>query len=121
MGYLRAELGVGEAARLTTAVLSAAREPLATFTWTETESRQQYESPPDSSEAPYDINLLCVNADMAPAARAWLGPQFFADRYTVGAWAWEVEEFPRAQWTGFDYVDEIWANSEFAAAAMCRK
>ena len=118
VGYLRAELGVGEAARLTTAVLSAAREPLATFTWTETESRQQYESPPDSSEAPYDINLLCVNADMAPAARAWLGPQFFADRYTVGAWAWEVEEFPRAQWTGFDCVDEIWANSEFAAAAI---
>ncbi len=42
------------------------------------------------------FNLLCVNAEGVPAVAKSLGKEFFADRYTVGFWAWEVSAFPGA-------------------------
>lgn len=41
-------------------------------------------------------------------------------RYHIGYWAWELEEAP-AEWIpAFDFVDEVWTPSEFAADAIRR-
>ena len=47
--------------------------------------------------------------------------KFRAGKYNIGYWAWELPEFPDA-WIHFaDYFDEIWAPSQFAAAAIAEK
>ena len=43
---------------------------------------------------PFDVNLICVNADMLPAFAGAARPSFFEGRHTAGLWFWEVEQFP---------------------------
>jgi glycosyltransferase involved in cell wall biosynthesis/2-polyprenyl-3-methyl-5-hydroxy-6-metoxy-1,4-benzoquinol methylase len=121
-GYLRAELGVGEAARQVIGAAQVAGVPLATFTYSATRSRQQHGFPEwhpvPGLLNPFDVNIVCVNADVIANFAAEVGPEFFANRYTVGYWAWELEEFPDSWPAAFDVVDEIWMNSEHAAAGV---
>jgi glycosyltransferase involved in cell wall biosynthesis/2-polyprenyl-3-methyl-5-hydroxy-6-metoxy-1,4-benzoquinol methylase len=118
-GYFRSELGIGEAARLLVSALKAARIPYSTITNGETLSRQshEFENHP-AGVAAYDINVLCVNADMTPRFARRAGPELFQGRYTAGYWFWEIERFPPALHAAFDVVDEVWAATDFVAAAV---
>ena len=118
-GYFRAELGLGENGRLFLAAAEAAGEKIATIPYGETVSRQNH--PFDDRNrlsAPYDINVICVNGDKVRGFATHVGPSFFKGRYTIGLWAWELEEFPRYMQDGFQFVDEVWAISGFSAAAI---
>jgi glycosyltransferase involved in cell wall biosynthesis/SAM-dependent methyltransferase len=118
-GYFRAELGVGEAARRLIAALKAADIPHATIPYSATPSRQDH--PFEASGAgdeSYDTNLVCVNADQTPYFARDVGPGFFAGRYTIGYWYWEVENFPPSMHPAFDVVDEVWVGSEFVAKSV---
>ncbi|MHB1598205.1 MAG: glycosyltransferase [Acidimicrobiales bacterium] len=116
-GYLRAETGVGEHGRL--ALLAAQRAGIATSTYVDATSvSRQCHHVAASSGPDLDVNLVCVNADELPRFARRVGPGFFAGRYTIGLWAWELEEFPRRFEESFDYVDEVWANSEFTRRAI---
>jgi glycosyltransferase involved in cell wall biosynthesis len=64
------------------------------------------------------INLLCVNADMVPLTAAHLGKDFFARRYTIGYWAWEVSAFPTQFLSAFDHLDEVWTGSRHVGEAV---
>jgi len=116
-GYLRAETGVGEHGRL--AVLAAERAGITTSTYVDSTSvsRQLHEFDA-SRRRDLDVNLVCVNADELPRFAARVGPGFFSDHYTIGLWAWELEEFPARYAGSFSYVDEVWANSEFTRRAI---
>jgi len=118
-GYLRAELGVGEGARLLVECLDAAHLPYATFAFNQTLSRQEHGFT-DGGEGTrdFDVNIVCVNADQVPVFAQAVGPGFFAGRHTIGQWAWELEEFPDQWSNSFHFVDEIWAISEFSRAAI---
>ena len=118
-GYLNAELGVGEVARQLIAALDRQRVPLLPVGLLAPNSRQGHEfAAPPKIAAPFDINLICVNADGLPQFAEEAGPDFFAGRYSIGVWWWELSTFP-AKWEGsFDFVDEIWAGSEFVANAL---
>lgn len=121
-GYLRAELGVGEAARTMAETVEAAGEPLAMLAYAGTESRQAHaiEGVLEAGEdvPPFDINIVTINADSMPSFAHDVGSDFFDGRYTIGMWAWEVEDFP-VQWLpAFDFVDEVWMNSQYAADAL---
>src|ERR1051326_4258041 len=108
-GYLRAELGVGEAARLLIAGLEATNTPHTTIVNRETLSRQSHpmaERPGGAFKT--DMNIVCVNADQTPAFAPKAGPSFFAGRYTIGVWFWEVEDVAPDFYGAFTYVDEIW-------------
>jgi glycosyltransferase involved in cell wall biosynthesis len=121
VGYLAAELGVGEAGRSMAAALTAAGEPFWPITERRTSSRQRDTELADAAElAPDDgdINLVCVNADRLPAVLDRLGPQFGWHRYRIGVWAWEVEHFPEAYVPAADLVDEVWTYSQHAADAL---
>jgi glycosyltransferase involved in cell wall biosynthesis/SAM-dependent methyltransferase len=113
-GFFTSELGLGEAARLLISGLDARGVPAlpvqaqllppcgqgAEFT---------YCSPRD---APYPINILCVNGDLvAPFARE-VGDSFFAERHTIALWWWEVGEFPPEWASAFEHVDEVWVGSQ---------
>lgn len=119
VGYLRAEAGVGEAARLYATAIERAGIPYVTIAYGRTPSRQTHAFDAGAlNDAPYDTTILCVNADQLANFAADAGPHFFEDRYTIGVWMWEVEPFPATMFDGFDYVDEIWVASDHAAGAV---
>lgn len=119
-GYLRAELGVGEAARLLIAGLEAADIPYNTIVNTETLNRQTHQISERQEGARSDINIVCVNADQTPFFARKMTPKFFAGRHTIGVWFWEVEDIPSALYGAFNFVDEIWAASDFIAQAFSK-
>ena len=119
VGYLRAELGVGQGARLLAEALETTNIPYTTLVNTTTTSRQNHVfEGNENNRRGFDVNIVCVNADQLPIFASQVGPGFFAGRYTIGQWAWELEVFPEQFHGALDLVDEVWAVSEFTRAAI---
>lgn len=113
-GFFRSELGLGEAARLLITGLDAARVPAlpvqGSFIPPCRQGTEFTFATPD--EAPYPLNILCLNGDAIPAFAEEAGEGFFAGRHTIALWWWEVGELP-ATWTeSFRWVDEVWVATE---------
>jgi glycosyltransferase involved in cell wall biosynthesis/SAM-dependent methyltransferase len=119
VGYISDERGVGEVARQILGALDSREIGAAPIdTPAEPGEIEKVLKGVADVDHPYDINLICVNADMLPAVTAALGPRFFHGRRTAGVWFWEISEFPE-QWLGsFDHLDEVWVASEFIAEAL---
>ena len=125
IGYLRAEMGVGEAARGYVRALRARGMPISYIDVSElTAYRQQDRSlgdfPISDDPAPYAVNIIHVNADQLPHVRDQLGPMLFDARYNIGIWAWESLLFPEEWYDRFALLDEIWVGSSFMADAIGR-
>jgi glycosyltransferase involved in cell wall biosynthesis len=116
VGFLDASLGIGDVARRLGRALDAAGVahadvslplraggPSAAF---------------DQPAAPYETSIVCVNPDSLASVADHTGESFFRDRYTIGLWFWETAELAPAMAWAFDLVDEVWAASEFVAAAL---
>ncbi len=118
-GYLSSELGVGEAARQLGRALAARQLPSS-----EIDVPVQEPDLPAAigglgpEDHPFDVNLICVNADMLPAVAGAMPSEFFHRRHTAGLWFWEVERFPERWLDSFKYLDEVWVASEFVAEAL---
>ncbi|MEO8257510.1 MAG: glycosyltransferase [Acidobacteriota bacterium] len=119
-GYFQAELGVGEAARLLTRAIDATGSAYTTAVYRATLSRQQhrFEGRDAAAGAPFDMNLLCVNADATPAFARDAGPAFFVDRHTIGYWFWEVDPLPAMMHGAFNHIDEVWTATEYVAGIV---
>lgn len=115
-GYFQSELGVGEVARRMVDALDRAHVPaLAVQGAIMPPTRRGDEF--TSAEAianPFAVNLICVNADGLPAFAADVGPGFFAGRWNVGLWWWELAEFPAEYHGAFAHLDELWVGSRHA-------
>jgi glycosyltransferase involved in cell wall biosynthesis/SAM-dependent methyltransferase len=119
VGYLSAELGVGEAGRQMVAALEARGIPHGTITRTETASRQEHEFSSDGdAEGRFPVNLLCINADALLHLGPRIDPGFFRDRYSIGLWWWEVTRFPERWLPAFEYLDEVWVGSRHVAEVV---
>lgn len=118
-GYLRTESGVGELGRLALAAVQRARIQSCVYVDTTALSRQGYVY--ESSGEDLNVNLICVNADELPNFAQRVGRQFFEDHYTIGLWAWELEEFPDSFSHSFSFLDEIWSISSFSQRAIARR
>src|SRR5215208_5102192 len=116
VGYLDAPLGIGEVARNVSAALKAAGIGVSEVTVANAVGPSRADArPPDHT---YPVNIVCINPDGLAGAEAQLKRSFFADRYTIGYWWWEVETFPPRWERAFDLVDEIWTGSRFVADAL---
>lgn len=116
VGYLRAEMGTGQHARLLIDGIRAAGIPYSTFTVSDTIIRQQH--PFSDTHANQNVNVLCINADELPHFARRTETAVFSGRYNIGFWAWELEEFPRVFNGAFEFVDEIWSVSEFVRQSI---
>lgn len=117
IGYLHAELGVGEAGRLLVTGLQAAKIPVGPIACRRTSSRQEHPFP-TVDEARYDTVIMAVNADQVEQVGQDFGSPFFEGRRVIGQWFWELDEFPAQFRTAFTMVDEVWAATEFMRAAI---
>ncbi len=119
VGYLRAEMGLGEAARKVARALEHAGIAFSEIPYERTVSRQQH--PFESSrpkEALYDTNILCLNPRQLPELMEDVGVDLFAGRYSIGVWFWETSRFPEVSLNGFHFVDEVWVASDFVREAV---
>lgn len=120
VGYLRAESGVGEAARAVVSALDAVGVPVLPVHPPDVSASRQgtvYRTVPPA-DAAFPITVLCLTALETPGFASAVGPAFFRGRHTIGLWWWEVEVFPAVMHGGFDWVDEIWAGSHHVMAAI---
>jgi glycosyltransferase involved in cell wall biosynthesis len=120
VGYFRSELGVAEVARQMVSALDANEVPvLPVHGRTIPLSRQGHPyltvAP---AEAVFPVNVICMNADMLPEFASQVNEDFFAGRYSIGLWSWEVNRFPDRFRKSFSFVEEVWAHSEHIAAAL---
>jgi glycosyltransferase involved in cell wall biosynthesis len=116
VGYLDAPIGIGEVARNISAGLRAAGVAVSEVAIANDMAPSQADAKPPSTA--YPINIVCINPDGLAGAEAQLERAFFADRYTIGYWWWEVEAFPSRWERAFDFVDEIWTGSRFVADVL---
>ncbi len=120
VGYLKGELGVGEAARQLIAALDSRAIPVMPTNRHLPDTRMEHPFACLTAPAhgPFAVNLICENAlGMARCAEA-MGEGFFAERYTAGLWFWEVSTFPDVWDEAFGHLDEVWVASEHVGEAM---
>ncbi|GGP37849.1 FkbM family methyltransferase [Saccharothrix coeruleofusca] len=118
VGYLTAELGVGEMGRIVHDAITAAGVPVASVVEDRlVANRTGLERPATAGEPRFPVSLLCVNADQTGAVLE-RRPQVGHQRYRIGLWAWELERFPASMHHAFDLVDEVWTISEFCREAI---
>jgi hypothetical protein len=121
VGYFASELGVGEAARQLVRGLDAVDVPVLPLHGPAVPiSRQRHPFAfRDHDAARYPLNLLCMNADALPSFAQLAGDPFFAGRYSIGVWFWEVTSSPPDAWSdAFSLLDEVWAPSAHVARAI---
>jgi glycosyltransferase involved in cell wall biosynthesis len=121
-GYFKGVMGVGEHARQLVAAFRTQGIPVATTTL-HPEAAPEDERLGEASENGRPdrfayFNLLCANADSVPGVANQLGDEFFADRYTIGFWAWEVSAFPQRFLGAFGHLDEVWVGSRHVRDAV---
>ena len=119
-GYLKAELGVGEAGRLICKALGAAGVPVSAINHNKTVSRQKYDFETNDC-GQYNTLFMAINADQLRDAREYLGEDFLKNRYVIGQWFWELEELPDRYQRSFELLDEIWAPTIFIKEAIEKK
>ena len=121
-GYFYAESGIGEHSRQLVETVRQSGIPYVAVPYTRTLTRQQQLFEDPHLGAPrFPINIVSVNADELPHFATDVGEGFLESRYTIGLWAWEIEDFPRSMARSHRYLDEIWANSSFSAEAIQKK
>lgn len=120
LGYLTAELGLGEMGRIVHEALEAAGVPVASVVEEHTVSnRTSLRRPATLGRPRFPVSIVAVNADQTRAVLA-AHPEVGQGRYRIGLWAWELEDFPAWLHDAFDLVDEVWTVSEFCREALAR-
>jgi glycosyltransferase involved in cell wall biosynthesis len=124
VGYVRAETGLGQAARGMAAALEAAGVPFAVVDFEEGNLAAQTNlswAHREEERPGFDVTLLCVNPDNADNLRATLPNALLGSRYVVGNWFWELSELPDVWVKEFSLVNEVWAGSRFVERAVAAK
>lgn len=69
----------------------------------------------------YDTTIVCINPDNSFHLRTQAPLNVLGDRYVIANWYWELPELPDEWLKEFEYVDEVWAASQFISDAVSRK
>lgn len=124
IAYIRASMGVGEAARGNAAALQASGLPFGIINYERGNPsrmdnlRWQHK---EMARPAYQVNLIHINADHLPVVMKDLSQAWFRQRYNIGFWAWEMPEFPDRWLASFDQLDEIWVPSTYVNEAVAAK
>jgi glycosyltransferase involved in cell wall biosynthesis len=125
IGYVTAEVGLGEAARGYIRALEAEGCAVDTLDVSDTLPHKRSDQHLRPGTTPgiraARIQIIHVNADALPVALSRVSPQAGEHSYRIGIWAWETPEFPEEWRDRFGMLDEIWVGSEFMARSISAK
>jgi glycosyltransferase involved in cell wall biosynthesis len=124
VAYIRADMGLGVAARGMAAAFEAAGVPFNVVNM----EHGNYSAQTDHSWAHkevahsgYDVTVVCVNPDNSFYLRTQFPPELLGERYVIAHWYWELPEMPDEWMSEFEYTDEVWAASNFIKDAIPAK
>ena len=122
IGFLRGELGLGEAARSTMRGAAAAGISFSGIDYRRGCSVRKEEEIDNTflGEPEHFVNLFHMNPDQLFVAYHALGRDFFEGCYNILFCFWEQLEFPEEWVPAFDHIDEIWAGSRFCQDVIAR-
>lgn len=124
VGFLTADLGVGESARCMARAADAAGIPVALVPLKlhckNPQSDQTYASRLQETN-PHSVNVVHIDAPASRDIDHHHGPAFRAGKYNIGYWAWELPDFPDGWVPACDYFDEIWCPSDFVRESIGTK
>jgi glycosyltransferase involved in cell wall biosynthesis len=123
-GYLRAEMGLGEAARGIATALESVAIPFNVINFEYMNPGRHTDMSWIHKEAVldrYHTTVLAVNPDNIVNARLLLPKEIFSRRYVIGYWFWELPEVPDHWATAFSLVNEVWAASRFMQESFTAK
>jgi glycosyltransferase involved in cell wall biosynthesis len=112
-GYFKGEFGVGQFGRLVARAAINSGIPVTSLVNERTDSRQHEKFEMSNSSQIYSVTISAVNADQFSLWLDDLPHALKSNSKFVGVWAWEIETFPKHLYPAFDYVEEIWAISNF--------
>ena len=124
VGFLTADLGVGESARCMGRAADAAALPTALVALKlNSKNRLGDLTYADRlGEAnPYPVNVIHLDPPASRDLEHHHGRSFFAGKYNIAYWAWELPEFPDDWMPCFGYFDEVWCPSDFVREAIAMK
>ena len=120
VGFLRGELGLGEAARRMVAAVRHAGIPYAAVSYSRIPHRQDH--PFETEEAArFPVNILSLNAEHLLQFVADGGRELLKRTASACLWFWESTEFPPFLEPALELVDEIWVTSDFVRGAISGK
>lgn len=124
VGFLTADLGVGESARCMVRAADAAAIPAALvplkLNCKNRLGDQTYAARLQETN-PHGVNVVHLDPPASRDIAHHHGADFLAGKYNVAYFAWELPEFPDAWVPSLDYYDEIWCPSDFTTAAIALK
>jgi GT2 family glycosyltransferase/glycosyltransferase involved in cell wall biosynthesis len=121
IGYIRAEMGVGEGARSDARALAAAGIEFGVINFERGNSARMGDTSwqhKERDDAPFSVTLWHINADHLALARATIPTYLVEKSYHIAYWAWELETMPEGWRPALDEADEIWVPSEFVRRAI---
>ncbi|MDA8601619.1 glycosyltransferase [Gammaproteobacteria bacterium] len=121
IGYIRAEMGVGEGARSDARALAAAGIEFGVINFERGNSARMGDTSwqhKERDDAPFSVTLWHINADHLALARATIPTHLVEKSYHIAYWAWELETMPEGWRPALDEADEIWVPSEFVRRAI---
>src|SRR5437762_4716613 len=124
IAYIRAEMGLGTAARGVARALEAAKVPFNILNFEHSNPslhRDESWKHKEVTSSDYDFSILVINPDNLANARTRVQKKFARDRYAIGYWFWELPEIPDEWLPSFALVDEVWAASHFVQDSISRK
>ena len=124
VGFLAADLGVGESARCMVRAADADAIPAALVPLKlhcKNRLGDQTYAARFQGNNPHDVNVIHVDPPASRDIDHHHGKNFREGKYNIGYFAWELPEFPDAWVPSFDYYDEIWCPSDFTANAVAMK
>ncbi|WP_293153539.1 MULTISPECIES: glycosyltransferase [unclassified Microcoleus] len=118
-GYINGEFGIGEGVRANIRAAEAAGITLAINNFTRSPHRKKDTTYQNfSPDNPHPVNLIQVNADEVDTFIKDRSSSYFANKYNIGFWAWELPGFPPQWQAAFNHFHEIWTYSNSCAEAI---
>jgi glycosyltransferase involved in cell wall biosynthesis len=121
VAYIRADMGLGVAARGMAAAFEAAGVPFNVVNMEHGNYSAQTDhswSHKEVAYSRYDMTVVCVNPDNGFYLRTQFEPELLGERYVIAHWYWELPEMPDEWMAEFEYTDEVWAASNFIKDAI---
>ena len=124
VAYIRAEMGLGAAARGLAMAMECADIPFNVINFEHSNPGRHRDGSwrhKEVDHSSHDFTILAVNPDNLSNATARVRNELVRDRYTIGYWFWELPVIPDAWLPSFSLVDEVWAASRFVQDAISVK
>lgn len=124
VGFMTADLGIGESARSMVRAADASNIPAAPVPLKlpcKARLGDQSFAPFVTDQNPHVVNVFHLDPPASRDIDTHHGAEFRGGKYNVGYWAWELPEFPDSWLPYFDYFNEIWCPSDFVRRAIADK